>query len=102
VPGPAIRRVEGLAHELLVVGLRHAIGPERTLLTILIKGAVVLHPDPIGGRPVLTKRQGHIGSAAVFIILSLVSEASYLGFVRLKHRNPGRNTALFEKGVVKE
>ena len=62
--GAALGRIVYDAVQLLTIGARHAGGPQRALLAVLVSGPIELEPDPVGPGIVLAKREHLAGLAA--------------------------------------
>lgn len=93
----AICRIKGQTHKLFVVNFEYTTGLEWTGLTVGVKGTVKSHPGHVSGGMALAKRQRLIGPATVLVGLGIISEASYVRFIRPKNGSPWPDATLFEK-----
>jgi hypothetical protein len=100
VPRATIGRVKGRAHKLLLGrgwGTRHLSG---ALLAVLISRAVILSPIPVFARGIVAKREQLPSRAAKRIDLRLLGKAFGGWFIVPKNGNPGRNSPLFQEGII--
>jgi hypothetical protein len=100
VPGAAIDRIKGRAHKLLLGRGWRTTHLQGALLAVLLGGPVVLNPVPVLAGRVSAKREQFASWTAKRISLGFVAKAFGGWFIVPKYRNPGRNSPLFEEGVV--